>query len=89
MQELNSRLASYLDKVQALEEANNDLENKIQDWYDKKGPAATQKNYSSYYDTIDDLKDQVGAGSRLCLGLFLLHSLSSKKGKMLNSKLRK
>nr|XP_005584242.1 keratin, type I cytoskeletal 9 [Macaca fascicularis] len=59
MQELNTRLASYLDKVQALEEANNDLENKIQDWYDKKGPAATQKNYSSYYNTIDDLKDQI------------------------------
>ncbi|KAL4834351.1 hypothetical protein H8958_001442 [Nasalis larvatus] len=59
MQELNSRLASYLDKVQALEEANNDLENKIQDWYDKKGPAAVQKNYSSYYNTIDDLKDQI------------------------------
>nr|XP_021529434.1 keratin, type I cytoskeletal 9 [Aotus nancymaae] len=59
MQELNSRLASYLDKVQALEDANNDLENKIQDWYDKKGPAATQKNYSSYYDTIDDLKNQI------------------------------
>ncbi|XP_025218962.1 keratin, type I cytoskeletal 9 [Theropithecus gelada] len=59
MQELNTRLASYLDKVQALEEANNDLENKIQDWYDKRGPAATQKNYSSYYNTIDDLKDQI------------------------------
>uniref|UniRef100_A0A2R9AX99 Keratin 9 n=1 Tax=Pan paniscus TaxID=9597 RepID=A0A2R9AX99_PANPA len=59
MQELNSRLASYLDKVQALEEANNDLENKIQDWYDKKGPAAIQKNYSPYYNTIDDLKDQI------------------------------
>ncbi|XP_014975123.2 keratin, type I cytoskeletal 9 [Macaca mulatta] len=59
MQELNTRLASYLDKVQALEEANNDLENKIQDWYDKKGPAATRKNYSSYYNTIDDLKDQI------------------------------
>ncbi|XP_032135242.1 keratin, type I cytoskeletal 9 [Sapajus apella] len=59
MQELNSRLASYLDKVQALEEANNDLENKIQDWYDKKGPAATQKNYSPYYKTIDDLKNQI------------------------------
>ncbi|XP_017364806.1 keratin, type I cytoskeletal 9 [Cebus imitator] len=59
MQELNSRLASYLDKVQALEEANNDLENKIQDWYNKKGPAATQKNYSPYYKTIDDLKNQI------------------------------
>ncbi|XP_074244106.1 keratin, type I cytoskeletal 9 [Saimiri boliviensis] len=59
MQELNSRLASYLDKVQALEDANNDLENKIQDWYNKKGPDATQKNYSSYYDTIDDLKNQI------------------------------
>ncbi|XP_062969293.1 keratin, type I cytoskeletal 9 [Cynocephalus volans] len=59
MQDLNVRLASYMDKVQALEEANTKLENKIQEWYDNKGPRIFQKDYSSYYDTLAGLKNQV------------------------------
>ena len=70
MQDLNSRLASYLDKVQKLEKENADLETKIQDWYDRQGPKNVKKDYSCYYDTIEDLKNQVGRGnSKLCLSV--------------------
>lgn len=58
MQNLNDRLASYLDKVRALEEANTDLEVKIREWYQKQGPSPT-RDYSQYYKTIDDLREKV------------------------------
>ena len=60
MQSLNDRLASYLDKVRALEEANADLEVKIHDWYKKQGPGPTL-DYSHYVKTIEDLWSKVGA----------------------------
>ncbi|XP_042328079.1 keratin, type I cytoskeletal 19-like [Sceloporus undulatus] len=59
MQNLNDRLASYLDKVRALEEANTNLEVKIRDWYQKQGPASPARDYSQYYKTIEDLKDKI------------------------------
>ncbi|NXF11927.1 K1C19 protein, partial [Smithornis capensis] len=58
MQSLNDRLASYLDKVRALEEANSDLETKIRTWYQKQGPSPA-RDYSSYFKTIEDLRDQI------------------------------
>ncbi|NXO59808.1 K1C19 protein, partial [Aramus guarauna] len=58
MQSLNERLASYLDKVRALEEANSDLETKIRDWYQKQGPGPA-RDYSPYYKTIEDLRDKI------------------------------
>ncbi|KAM6175648.1 keratin, type I cytoskeletal 14 isoform 2-T2 [Erethizon dorsatum] len=58
MQNLNDRLASYLDKVRALEEANADLEVKIRDWYQRQRPAET-KDYSPYFKTIEDLKNKI------------------------------
>ncbi|XP_075299666.1 keratin, type I cytoskeletal 19 [Opisthocomus hoazin] len=58
MQGLNERLASYLDKVRALEVANSDLENKIRDWYQKQGPGPS-RDYSLYYSTIEDLRDKI------------------------------
>ena len=61
MQNLNDRLASYLEKVRALEEANGDLEVKIRDWYQKQGPGPA-RDYSHYFKTIEDLRDQVGRG---------------------------
>lgn len=61
MQDLNDRLANYLDKVRALEEANTDLECKIKDWYGKHGSVkgGSGRDYSQYYSIIEDLKKQI------------------------------
>ncbi|XP_064329131.1 keratin, type I cytoskeletal 14-like [Phalacrocorax carbo] len=58
MQNLNDRLAAYLDKVRALEEANTDLEVKIREWYKKQGPGP-ERDYSPYYRTIEELRNKV------------------------------
>ncbi|XP_036124281.1 keratin, type I cytoskeletal 15 [Molossus molossus] len=63
MQNLNDRLASYLDKVRALEEANADLEVKIRDWYQKQSPASPERDYSHYYKTIEELRDKILAAT--------------------------
>jgi hypothetical protein len=75
MQDLNDRLANYLDKVRALEEANTDLECKIKDWYGKHGSVkgGSGRDYSQYYSIIEDLKKQVGLCSSApmtCMALF-------------------
>lgn len=65
MQNLNDRLASYLDNVRALEEANAELERKIKSWYEKYGPGSCRgldHDYSRYHLTIDDLKSKVRNG---------------------------
>ncbi|XP_048374203.1 keratin, type I cytoskeletal 19-like [Sphaerodactylus townsendi] len=59
MQNLNDRLATYLDKVRSLEEENMELEGKIREWYEQQGPVYDQKDYSSYYQQIEDLKNQI------------------------------
>uniref|UniRef100_G3W5Q4 Keratin 24 n=1 Tax=Sarcophilus harrisii TaxID=9305 RepID=G3W5Q4_SARHA len=75
MQNLNDRLASYLDKVRALEEANTDLEIKIKEWYDKFGPGAKDsgsgKDYSHFYPVIEDLKNQIIAATIENAGIVL------------------
>uniref|UniRef100_A0A8C3WFL2 Keratin 16 n=1 Tax=Catagonus wagneri TaxID=51154 RepID=A0A8C3WFL2_9CETA len=58
MQNLNDRLASYLDKVRALEEANADLEIKIRDWYQRQRPRPA-RDYSHYFKTIEELRDKI------------------------------
>ncbi|XP_066877446.1 keratin, type I cytoskeletal 13 [Kogia breviceps] len=63
MQNLNERLASYLDKVRALEEANTDLEVKIRDWYLKQKPVGPERDYSQYFKTIEDLQDKILAAT--------------------------
>ncbi|XP_053870469.1 keratin, type I cytoskeletal 15-like [Malaclemys terrapin pileata] len=63
MQNLNDRLASYLDKVRALEQANTDLEIKIRDWYQKQGPTSPDRDYSPYYKIIDELRDKILAAT--------------------------
>lgn len=62
MQNLNDRLASYLEKVRSLEAANSKLELQIREFYEKKGPAAS-RDYSAYWDTINDLKKKINAAT--------------------------
>lgn len=57
MQDLNDRLASYLDKVRSLEAENRKLEIQIREYMEKKGPST--RDWSHYFDIIDDLKNQV------------------------------
>ncbi|XP_036738718.2 keratin, type I cytoskeletal 15 isoform X2 [Manis pentadactyla] len=63
MQNLNDRLASYLDKVHALEEANADLEVKIHDWYQRQSPASPERDSSHYYKVIEELRDKILAAT--------------------------
>ncbi|KAL8175988.1 UNVERIFIED_CONTAM: Keratin, type I cytoskeletal 14 [Gekko kuhli] len=62
MQNLNDRLASYLDKVRALEEANTELEVKIREWHKKQGPGP-DRDYSHYFRTIEDLQSKILAAT--------------------------
>ncbi|NXD17598.1 K1C42 protein, partial [Nothocercus nigrocapillus] len=58
MQNLNDRLASYMDTVRNLEKENAQLEQLIREWYQKQGPAGT-KDYSHYYGTIEGLQNEL------------------------------
>ncbi|XP_072240461.1 keratin, type I cytoskeletal 15 [Leuresthes tenuis] len=70
MQNLNDRLASYLDKVRSLEKANAELELKIKQFLESKaGPSA--RDYSAYEATIADLQGKIQDAVRVNGGIFL------------------
>lgn len=62
MQNLNDRLAAYLEKVRALEEANASLEVKIKEWYLKQAPGP-DRDYNQYFRIIEDLRSKVWQGN--------------------------
>ncbi|CAI9609161.1 unnamed protein product [Staurois parvus] len=62
MQNLNDRLAAYLEKVRELEAANAELENKIREWYEKQVGSSVGvggKDYSKYFEIINDLRGKI------------------------------
>ncbi|XP_054848658.1 keratin, type I cytoskeletal 13-like [Eublepharis macularius] len=59
MQNLNDRLACYMDKVRSLEAENNQFEHLIKEWYQKHGQSTSPKDYSCYYSEIDKLIDEL------------------------------
>ncbi|XP_048058994.1 keratin, type I cytoskeletal 13-like [Megalobrama amblycephala] len=70
MQNLNDRLASYLEKVRSLEKANADLELKIRQFLDSKaGPSA--RDYSAYFVTITDLQAKILHATGVNGGIYL------------------
>ncbi|XP_026076769.1 keratin, type I cytoskeletal 15 [Carassius auratus] len=70
MQNLNDRLASYLEKVRSLEKANADLELKIRQFLESKtSPSA--RDYSAYQATISDLQDKIQDATRVNGGVYL------------------
>ncbi|XP_029810151.1 keratin, type I cytoskeletal 18 [Suricata suricatta] len=61
MQDLNDRLASYLERVRSLEADNQRLEIKIREHLEKKGPQV--RDWGHYFKTIEELRAQIFANS--------------------------
>ncbi|NWI84925.1 K1C20 protein, partial [Pitta sordida] len=60
MQNLNDRLASYLERVRSLEKANSLIEQQITEWY-QKNTVSVGQDYSSYFKTIEELRSKISA----------------------------
>lgn len=58
MQNLNDRLAVYLENVRSLETSNSVFERQIREWYEKTSPIAKQ-DYNAFFKVIEELQDKV------------------------------
>ncbi|XP_075436532.1 keratin, type I cytoskeletal 20-like [Ascaphus truei] len=82
MQNLNDRLATYLEKVRFLEKSNAQLEVQIKEWYGKNSTTAG-RDFSAYYRIMEELKNKVRTGFPMGRGgnggslISLSHSFSS------------
>ncbi|KAL6457715.1 hypothetical protein MHYP_G00346780 [Metynnis hypsauchen] len=70
MQNLNDRLATYLEKVRSLEKANAELELKIRQFLESK-TSPKSRDYSAYYATISDLQGKIQDATRINGGIYL------------------
>ncbi|XP_063156770.1 keratin, type I cytoskeletal 23-like [Candoia aspera] len=70
MQDLNGRLAAYLEKVQSLEEANTQLEDCIQEWHQKRSHS-TKQDFKDYEQNILDMHERIETGRITNAGLVL------------------
>ncbi|XP_059247853.1 keratin, type I cytoskeletal 18-like [Mustela nigripes] len=61
MQDLNDRLASYLERVRSLKADNQRLEVRIREHLEKKGPQV--RDWGHYFKTIEELRSQIFASS--------------------------
>ncbi|GCB80927.1 hypothetical protein scyTo_0021296, partial [Scyliorhinus torazame] len=62
MQNLNDRLALYLEKVRSLEKSNNQLEVQIRQFYEQRTVSGS-KDLGTYWQTITDLRQQINDAS--------------------------
>ncbi|XP_077051137.1 keratin, type I cytoskeletal 50 kDa-like [Siphateles boraxobius] len=70
MQNLNDRLATYLEKVRTLEKANADLELKIRQFLESK-TSPSSRDYSAYYVTISDFQVKIQDATHINGGIYL------------------
>ncbi|NWY06854.1 K1C20 protein, partial [Nothoprocta ornata] len=70
MQNLNDRLASYLEKVRALEKANSHIERQIKEYYEKNS-SVLSRDHSPYFQIIEELRTKIGVAQMENAGLVL------------------
>ncbi|XP_019718699.1 keratin, type I cytoskeletal 18-like [Hippocampus comes] len=79
LQQLNDRLASYMETVRSLEKANSKLELKIRETTEKRGPLEW-KEYSKYHAIIADLRakifDKIKGNMRIAIAIDNVHLAS-------------